>query len=135
MTVERDKKEWILENVKRMGERISSLEKELESAREKLRLEKEKHNLCWWDARPCARYTEIAGLQGAGRRCFDCHRVDEDKLSGVLKEIDLENYKSEIKEQVEEEMEERKEKQEESLQEIHEKVIDLLVAAGVEPSD
>lgn len=133
-----DPKKTILENVGRLKERIHFLEKELAASRAKLQDEKAKHfkNLCWWDAKPCACYTELAGLREAGKQCSRCYRVEGEVLCSILAEIEFSGYTESVQEWKQEVDATRKAGEElldETLQEIHEEVLDFLAEAGVEP--
>lgn len=133
--MEKDKKDLILENFKRMKEKISSLTARIELKETELESEKRKNdhfkNLCWWDAKSCIRYTEIAGLQEAGTRCSSCHRVNEEMLNRILEENEFirseENINEEVKEKNEEQIEE-------VLQDLHEEIVNIMNETKVEPS-
>jgi len=130
------KKGLILENLGRLQSKIKLLQHEL-------RLEKEKNsqppkNLCWWDAKPCGRYTQILGMQETGIRCRDCSRVDDDSLALLLEEVNpgcLQGPLDEAKEEAEEKIEKAKGDQEETLQEIHEEILNVMADANAEPVD
>jgi hypothetical protein len=135
----KDTRELILENVKKLTERITSLTEELTLKGLELKSEKEKNvrfkNLCWWDAKVCPRYTEISGLQEAGLRCSDCYRVNKDSLNHLLEGINLIASEEELEAEKEEARKEDKEQFEETLQEIHEGIVSIMAVANVELSD
>jgi hypothetical protein len=133
--MEKDTKELILEDVKKLTKRIISLTEELTLKVVELKLEKEKNasskNLCWWDAQSCPRCTEIKGLQEAGSRCSDCHRVDKDALNNLLEGIMLIASKEDLETEKEEAKKEAKEENEEVLQKIHEEILDIMAEVNV----
>jgi len=132
---EKSTKDLILENVRKLQERISSLEEELESWKEKGVLIE---NPCWWDAKPCPLYTKISGLQEAGNRCSTCRRVDRETLDSVLDGIASESFREkmqELAEEVDEAKKEGQEKLEDILKEIHDEISQILIGEEIKPSE
>jgi len=123
----KDTKDLILEDVEKLEQKINSLQEALAVQKEKnVTLHSQVKSRCWWDEKECVRYTELTGLQEAGKRCLNCQRVNWETLEGILEEIGAFASWKESENGAYREKQKEAEKFQDALDEIHERVLNIL---------